>query len=200
MASTKVVTFDAAYRYSRAGAFDHADAIVLCEPSFLQQRVWHQMRAYVTEAEKGFAIWVSAARANAPKTDAAPDAPPEKKDEDPVEILEVLRMGLTAERYIDFVEYVQKALTGATSLAWIGSDVGADPKARYGLNHEFWNSLGEANGMNGVEKVISQFASFFLGRSSPKPLPMAQTETAVGSILPSVPVAAVKEPSPSRKR
>lgn len=196
-AKTKVLTFDFNFRYTRAGILDESSAIVLCEPSYTHQRTFHQMRAWCTMAEKGMISWLANVQ-NTMDRNSDPDAKVKPDDSQQPSALDTLRYGLTAEKYIEFVEFVQRELTGKKALAWVGSDDGAELAQRFELNAGVWQSIGENGGMDAIEKVISGFADFFLGPRTPKA--SSETETAVGLILPPVPVSTQKEPAPLRKR
>ena len=195
--TVKVVNFDFDFTYSSGGQMVSERSICVAEPSYDKQAVFHKMRTFATLAEKGVLDWLSRQPVREAKVDVAADSKP-AGDDTAISALDSLRFGLPSEDYIKMVEYVQKELTASPQLAWVGSDTGQPRAERAVLNHGVWESLAAQGGMDAIEKVVSEFADFFLGRDSKKS--SSATATAVGSILAFEPLATATEASVTSKR
>lgn len=195
-ATTKVISFDFEFQYSLRGQFATETAIVVAEPGYDKQAVFHKMRAAVTSASKGVMDWNAKRQAKdkAETTEQVSDgAVPE------IDALELLRFGFAPEEYIEFVDYVQKALLRSPSLAWVGANTEQPFQDRIALNDEIMKSIGNAGGMPAIETIVSEFASFFLGGRASKThsLPTEQTPGSPSSFEP---LATATEASPILRR
>lgn len=171
-AITKTVEFEFHFTYSRAGNFEQANQITVCEPNYEKRDVYRTMRGYLGEAEKGLMkLFKDVPIAAAPEPDGAADAP--KADDEP-DLLEQMRLTLGVEGYSKFCDYVQRQLTGHLSLCYIGNS--DTPLAeRLVVNDAVWGDIVQKGGMEQLDRVLTAFGSFFIGsRSATK---KAQTGT-----------------------
>lgn len=195
--SVKVVTFDFVFKYPRSGHFAEESAICVAEPNYAKQAVFHRMRTFATQAEKGVIAWLATQPPR--ETPAASSDSKDDNKESEISALDSLRFGLPPETYLDLVDYVQKALSSSPQLAWVGADADQPMAERVALNPSIWESLGTEGGMDAVEQVVSEFASFFLGRATKK-ASSTMTVPTDGLLSLSEPLATVTEASPTSKR
>lgn len=204
----KTVTFDNAFRYSKNGQFEETNCITVCEPGYEHRQIFHTMRAYMGEAEKGLMKIISDLRSSQPAAPVAvpvEEAPPadaaeaeaKKAKEQEIEdatYLEQMRMVLGIEGFPKFCDYVQKVLTNHKGLAYCGGEHGQEIKERVPVTDGVWEQIANAGGVEEMDRVIAAFLNFFAGSPSKT---TGQTETATnGSTSSSTPA----ESRPARSR
>jgi hypothetical protein len=159
-ATTRVIEFPFTFRYPRKGIFEEANSITVCEPGFDKRNTYRKMSSIVMEAQavaqKKFAQNPDENKITVEAPASEDGAPVEPKLPDDFDLM-VIRMGLNADEYTRFCDWVQKELTNCKQLAFVGTD----PDDKNPIVEEVWDSIARAGGMEAVDKVLSGFASFF---------------------------------------
>lgn len=177
MRGEKTITFDFPIRYSENGKFEEAYTITVRAPGLGKYDVYTAMQSYVG---KGIISFIKA-RGDVAKPDedeyadndaASPDE--EKGEED---VMAIMAIGLDTKMYQEFATYTRRAITNAPKLATIGE--GKAP-----LSDAVWEELADKGGMEAINRVLSEFVSFFLD--------------ALGSKKKSGPAKSVSSSSPTR--
>lgn len=199
MQTMKTITFDFFFAYSQGGQFHEANQITVVEPSYNRRDVYRRMKGYLGEAYKQLSKFTAELRAQ-PKaaTDAANDdeahvakkaEDPEKADPNGQDVLEMMRLWLGVEGYVEFCDYVNAKLTGDRLLCFIGTDT-TDEKDRIAVQPQHWEEIAKKGGMDAIDNVMALFISFFDARASAPSVTKTTAKTS-GS-TPSLPAA----PSP----
>lgn len=160
----KTVTFDLPFRYPRSGIYDEGNSITVCEPNFAQRAVFRQMQTYVAKVQAAaraqFLSLPSQIVEELQQVRAARDAAaPVAEETKDVGLEWFADLG---DDFPKFTEFVQKALTNAKDLAYVGSDLGEAVKDRVPVTDEVWLNIANAGGMAAVDKVLGAFSSFFV--------------------------------------
>lgn len=189
---SKTVTFDFEFSYSYRNNIVTGNTITVVEPSFADRAVYRQCKAWVGEAFRG--LQEMTRRDMESKASEAPPPPAETAEESDVDPYVVIQMGLSAERFVTFCDFVERALTNNVRLAFCGTDrLNAVP-----VTQIVWQELASKGGVEAIEKVCAGFAGFFLaGPSRPT---STETVSTGGSETPSGLPADPLAPSPSHKR
>lgn len=192
---SKPVEFEFEFSYSYRNNMVTGNTITVVEPSFADRAVYRQCKAWVGEAFRG--LQEMTRRDMESKASEAP-APVETAEETEVDPYIVIQMGLSAERFVAFCEFVERALTNNVRLAFCGTDrQNAVP-----VTQVIWQDLANKGGVEAIEKVCAAFAGFFLAGPSRRTSNQTQTETMStdGSETPSGLQPDPLAPSPSHKR
>lgn len=178
----KTIRFDFEFEYPAHGRNERASAITVCEPPYAQRDVLRRMQAYVAEMQRGIMKTFTpeqldeAARRREQGGSNQGEEP--EAETAAIENLASMRMGLGVEEYVKFADYVQRALTNAKGLAFVGED----PDSRVPITDLVWVNLSNAGGMEAVDRVLSEFVGFFTAtRPAPK---VSTTPTGTGSSVP----------------
>lgn len=174
----KTITFDFEFAYSYQGNIVKGNCITVKEPGFQDRAVYRTMKGFIAEASAGFTrnrseseIRDMAVEPTPVADDAAPAAAPAEAD---IPAYLIMSMGLRPERFVDLCNYVEKALTSNKRLAFAGDDEKFGPP----ITEIIWSEIAKQAGMDEVERVCSEFASFFLGRKSlPRTAPTTGTSS-----------------------
>jgi len=188
---SKPVEFEFEFSYSYRNNMVTGNTITVVEPSFADRNIYRQCKAWIGEAFRG--LQEMTRRDMESKASEAP-APAETAEESEVDPYVVIQMGLSAERFVQFCDFVERSLTNNVRLAYCGTDrLNAVP-----VTQVIWQDLANKGGVEAIEKVCAAFAGFFLGgpsrRTSTETVSTDGSETPSG--LPADPLA----PSPSAKR
>lgn len=164
--TSKTIEFDFSFTYPKAGSYEEATCITVCEPNFDNRAVFRKMSGYVALAQKGLVktfsgLSRSQIEEQVEEKKASGEAPAE------AEALATLSMGLEIDAYEEMLRFVEKALTSNEHLAYVGND----PQSRVPVSEEVWRNISDAGGLEQMERVIGAFASFFMGTPSAKTSP-----------------------------
>ena len=159
MRGTKQITFPFEFQYSEGGSFKKEFAVTLRAPSLGQFKVHNQMTAYAWMAEIGIAARfadIKRPEPSAPDASEPQEPAAEETDQDKAtRAMSVFAMGLGAEKYPEFVDFLKAKLTRNAALARVGDTSVA-------LTDEVWESIEAEGGMDAVMLILGSFAGFFL--------------------------------------
>lgn len=194
--TTTTVRFDFTFRYARAGLIEEGNCITVCEPNYEKRNVYRRMQGYLAEAQSGILKRYDFKELGDAAEKASADAPDTEKV---IKSINTMRMGLSMDEYPRFCDWLQKELTDARALAFVGDDLTIPPKERIPVGEGVWMSIAENGGLGQIEEVLSAFTDFFLsGRESPKAVtPPSETS---GSETPSGSPPRLREVSRSKKQ
>lgn len=169
MRDMKTIDLGFTFQFSKGGQIADATEITVCEPGYDKRAVYRRMQGYVAQAQKGLLRMRSEQRSTAAP---APTEPPLEgksaaEPEAEPDALFIMRMGLSVDEYEAFASYVQRELTNNKSLAFVGSN----PDDRSPVGEDVWMSLDRHGNMDAIDKILSEFAGFFLSGRSTRPSP-----------------------------
>jgi hypothetical protein len=173
--TTAVVEFPFTFKYPRAGIYEEANSVTVCEPSYEKRAVHRRMSSTVMEALTAWQRKV-AEYGQRPNQEAASS---EASDGDASSItgevvMVILRNGMTTDNFVRFCDFVQKELTDSKSLAYVGSD----PEDRQPIVEEVWAAIAREGGVEAIDMIIGEFARFFSGFGpSPRPSGTAKSSS-----------------------
>lgn len=193
----KTITFDFPISYPIDGQYQETDRITVRSPGLGKYDVYSTMKAYVGKAM----LNMSKARAGMKSEveqkialqddDDVVDVDGDDADNDEKDVMIIMAMGLSTEEYPKFATYVQKVLTGSTRLATVGAE------DKVAITDEVWTSLEEGGGMEAVNRVMSEFVSFFFD-ALPSPKKSGKSKSPTSSSPPRPPSPTPNTSKPSR--
>lgn len=191
---SKTVTFDFEFQYSYRNQIVTGNTITVVEPNFGDRGIYRQCKAWVGEAFRGLQEMNRRDMEDKAASDGPLPAADESQESTEIDPYIIIQMGLTAERFVAFCDFVEKSLTNNVRLAFCGDDrANAVP-----VTQVIWRELANNGGVEAIEKVCAAFAGFFLaGPSRPT---STETVSTGGSETPSGLPADPLAPSPSAKR
>lgn len=148
------------FRYTKDGGYHESDEVVVCPPSFDQIGIHNRMMSHVGNAMAEFSVKFAHLRSDK----GVESSGDEGEDDGQIDALRLISMALSPDAYDTFVRDVKRALTNAPRIASVADGVG--------ISEETWRSIGETNGIEGWNAVMSEFVGFFVaefGKGSQKP-------------------------------
>lgn len=130
------------------GAAD-ADSVTVRAPGLSKFKVHTAMVAYVSQAMVGMMKALSGVNAQTGQADEAAERPEGDQD-----VMQIMAMGLSDEKFSEFCDFVRKVLTREPKLAFVGDN---QP-----LNDDTWEAIAEAGGLEAVMKILGAFTDFFM--------------------------------------
>ena len=153
MPASKVITFEKPFKYSHGGEFYEADFVTVFEPTYRTRAIDRKVSNIIMKAMMGCAN-----NARGAKGDEEEVANPEAKIPDDT-CLDILTSGIEDLDVVSRIyDGIEKSLTNNAELACI-ADTGVP------LQATTWERISEANDLEGVNRIISVFASFFVDRA-----------------------------------
>lgn len=198
----KTITLDFFFRYPAAGQYAEANTITVVEPGFEHRQVFYKMQAYVA-AVRDKTQWSLLKNLKPEQIEAIQgrtgEVAPGAAAEAPIALGLDWFADLGIDEYANFQVWLQKALTGNRSLAYVGSERDLEVKDRVPVTEEVWMNIVAIGGLGALNKVLAGFTSFFTD------IPAAQaspTKPGTGSSASSavVPLASSQSTPPARRR
>jgi hypothetical protein len=161
--TTAVIEFPFTFKYPRAGIYEEANAITVCEPAYEKRAVHRRMSSTVFNALTAWQRKV--AEAGQMPNQAPPSEPSDGDKTDAAALITgdvimiMLRAGMKTEDFVRFCDSTQRELTECKALAFVGTDL----DDRQPLVEEVWAAIARAGGVEAIDRVIGEFARFFSG-------------------------------------
>lgn len=159
----RTIFFPFNFRYPHAGVYEEGNAITVCEPSYDKRATHRRMAATVMDALSTAYRKSVGDQASTEQADAAP--PSEgggAKELEPEMLFTFVRMGMSTDEFVRWSEWVQRELTSCAPLAYVGADLSLPIKDRSPVTEEVWMNIAREGGVEAIDRVIAEFASFFL--------------------------------------